>query len=176
MTGVQDVLEVFEDRITITPKGVLGFLNKGLKGTKDIPYRSIVAIQHKAAGSILSGFLQFTIAGGNESKGGILASARDENTFMYKRFETSHLTSKDIQNLKKEVLKDKPIRPTRIDNNEIVIEIKEYIESKISDFHNPKPSPSAVNLSDEIQRLSELRDQGILSEDEFQDAKKKILG
>ena len=34
--GVQDVLEVFDDKLMITPKGLLGFLNKGLKGTKEI--------------------------------------------------------------------------------------------------------------------------------------------
>jgi hypothetical protein len=33
MKGVQDLLEVFEDKVTITPKGVLGFMNKGLKVT-----------------------------------------------------------------------------------------------------------------------------------------------
>jgi len=33
MKGVQDLLEVFEDKITITPKGVLGFLNKGINST-----------------------------------------------------------------------------------------------------------------------------------------------
>ncbi len=49
MRGVQDLLEVFEDKVTITPKGVLGFLNKGLKGTKEIPFHSIVAIQIKEA-------------------------------------------------------------------------------------------------------------------------------
>lgn len=36
MKGVQDLIEVFEDKVTITPKGVLGFLNKGLKGTKPL--------------------------------------------------------------------------------------------------------------------------------------------
>jgi len=45
--GVDTDLEVFEDKLTITPKGVLGFLNKGLKGIKTIPFTSITAVQHK---------------------------------------------------------------------------------------------------------------------------------
>lgn len=83
MKGVQDLLEVFEDRVTITPKGVLGFLNKGVKGTKEIPFTSIVAVQFKEAGTVFSGYLQFTIPGGNENTGGILAATKDENTFMF---------------------------------------------------------------------------------------------
>ena len=44
MQGVQDLLEVFGDKVQLTPKGVLGFLNKGLKGTKTIPFTSIQAL------------------------------------------------------------------------------------------------------------------------------------
>ena len=82
MNGVGEVLQVFEDKITITPKGVLGFLAKGLKGTKTIPIASITAIQFREAG-LVNGYLQFTIPGGVESRGGALAAARDENTFMF---------------------------------------------------------------------------------------------
>ena len=39
------------------------------------------------------------------------------------------------------------------------------------------PAPAAApNLADEIQRLASLKDQGILSEDEFAAAKSKLLG
>lgn len=38
MQGVQDLLEVFSDKVQLTPNGVLGFLNKGFKGTKIIPF------------------------------------------------------------------------------------------------------------------------------------------
>jgi len=43
----------------------------------------------------------------------------------------------------------------------------------------PAPAPAAgdsPNLVDELQRLSTLKDQGILSEDEFSAAKSKLLG
>ncbi|MEW5871452.1 MAG: tetratricopeptide repeat protein [Chloroflexota bacterium] len=66
MRGVQDLLEVYEDKVAITPKGVLGFLNKGLKGTKMIPFISITAIQFKKPG-MTNGYLQFTLSGGNEN-------------------------------------------------------------------------------------------------------------
>jgi len=40
----------------------------------------------------------------------------------------------------------------------------------------PAPSPEAPSVTTELQRLSELRDKGVLTESEFQNQKKKILG
>lgn len=148
MKGVQDLLEVFEDRVTITPKGVLGFLNKGIKGTKEIPFTSIVAVQFKEAGAVFSGYFQFTIPGGNESRGGIFAATKDENTFMFAHAK----------------------------NNAMAKEIKEYINGAIRRSRTPQVAVPAINLSDELQKLVQLKKQGVLSEDEFQAAKKKLIG
>ena len=148
MKGVQDLLAVFEDKVTITPKGVLGFLNKGIKGTKEIPFRSIVAVQFKEAGAVFSGYLQFTIPGGNESKGGIFAATKDENTFMFAHAK----------------------------NNALAKEIKEYIDEAIRRSQAPRTAAPTTNLSDELQKLAQLKDEGVLSEDEFQAVKKKLIG
>jgi uncharacterized membrane protein YdbT with pleckstrin-like domain len=40
----------------------------------------------------------------------------------------------------------------------------------------PAPSPEAPSVTGELQRLAELRDKGVLTESEFQNQKKKILG
>jgi len=148
MRGVQDELEVFEDKLTITPKGVLGFLNKGMKGTKHIPFASITAIQFKEAGAVFSGYLQFTIPGGNESRGGIFAATKDENTFMF----------------------------ARPDNNALAVKIKDYIESAVHALRTPSASAPPTRLSEELQNLAKLKQQGILSEEEFRAAKKKLIG
>ena len=148
MRGVQDQLEVFQDRVAITPKGVLGFINKGLKGTKEIPFTSIVAVQFREAGAILSGYLQFTIPGGNESKGGIFSAASDENTFMYAGKE----------------------------KNAQARNIKSYIDAAIRNARTPHATPMAATLSDELQKLANLREQGVLSDEEFQAAKKRLIG
>ena len=100
MKGVGDLLEVYDDKLTITPKGVLGFMTKGVKGTKTIPFLSISAIQLKKSG-LTSGYLQFTIPGGNESRRGLFDAASDENTFMF------------------------------AGNNDQAVQIKEYIENRI---------------------------------------------
>lgn len=144
MKGVMGVLEVYEDKVTITPKGVTGFLAKGLKGTKTIPLFSISAIQFKKSG-ITSGYLQFTVPGGNESKAGLTAAPYDENSFIFRG------------------------------KNEKALEIKEYIEERIQQLRNPRVTSSGPSLSDELQKLADLKAQGILSEEEFQTAKRRLI-
>jgi hypothetical protein len=148
MRGIQDELEVFEDKITITPKGIRGFLSKGIKGTKYIPFASITAIQFKEAGAVFSGYLQFTIPGGNESTGGILAATRDENTFMFARPE----------------------------NNALAMRIKDHIEAAVHALRTTNAPAPPTRLLDELQQLVKLKQQGFLSEEEFQAAKKKLIG
>lgn len=60
MKGNGDFLEVYEDKVTITPKGVLGFLGKGLQGAKTIPFFSITGIRFKETG-LVAGYLHFTV-------------------------------------------------------------------------------------------------------------------
>jgi hypothetical protein len=145
MEGVGETLQVFENRLNITPKGVLGFMTKGLKGTKTIPFASIVAVQFKKSG-LTAGYIQFTIPGGVESRGGVLDSALDENTFMF------------------------------AGQNDLALEIKHYIENRVEEIRNPPQSGSGSNLSDEIAKLAEMKQKGILTEEEFLAAKKRILG
>lgn len=149
MEGVGETLVVYSDKLEITPKGVLGFMAKGLKGTKTIPFHSIVAIQFKESGSWSgSGYLQFTIPGGNESRGGLFNAAIDENTFMF------------------------------AGQNDLAAKIKAYIETRIRELRNPAPQQTAPseNISTELERLATLFRQGVLSEDEFKQAKARLLG
>jgi len=65
----------------IIKRGIKGFLLGGgkLRGDKTIPYSSIVAVQLKKAG-LTAGYLQLTLKGGSEAKGGLFQSTTDENT------------------------------------------------------------------------------------------------
>ncbi len=146
LDGVQDLLQVFDDRVEIVPRGLLGFMNKGVRGVKEIPFHSITAVQFKESG-MLSGYLQFTIPGGNENRGGILDATKDENTFIFSGPQ----------------------------NNAKAIVIKQYINSKIKELRTPSTIPATPSLSDEIQKLANLRAQGIISDQEFQSAKDKLI-
>jgi hypothetical protein len=139
-------LDVYDDRLTITPKGVLSFLNRGLQGTKTIYFHSITGIQLKMASDFTAGYLQFTIPGGNESRKGLLAAISDENTFLF-----------------------------REPNNHQAEAVKDYIETRMKEIRAPKPATSS-GLSDELSRLADLKKQGMLSDEEFQAAKKRLIG
>jgi hypothetical protein len=126
---------------------MLGFLNKGLKGTKTIPFTLIIAIQVRKADLFANGYLQFTIPGGIESRGGLFAAASDENTFVFR-----------VEN----------------DGNQRAAEIKDYIETKVQDVRIPRQT-ATLSLSEELQKLATLKAQGVLSESEFDAAKKRLL-
>jgi hypothetical protein len=146
MKGVGDELEVFEDKLTITPKGMLGLMAKGLKGTKTIPFTSITATQFKKSG-LISGYIQFTLHGGKESTGGALAAASDENSFMFAG-----------QNELAEKVRDY---------------IEERVQAvKV----HPATGSDAVSKADEIRKYKALADDGIISMEEFEQKKKQLLG
>ena len=148
MQGSDSVLEVFENKVEITASGLWGVMFKGLKGTKSINYHSISAIQLKAAG-FTSGYIQFTLSGGNENSGGLFGAIGDENTFMF-RGESG---------------------------NDQALKIKDYIEKRINDLRSG--SKSAVvggGLASELQKLADMKASGLIDEAEFVTAKKRVLG
>jgi hypothetical protein len=51
-----------------------------------------------------------------------------------------------------------------------------HIRERIANSHNPNPSASAVDLASQLEKLSSLRTSGVLSDEEFQAAKRKLLG
>lgn len=93
-----------------------------------------------------SGYIQFIFMGSQESKKGVFAATQDENTVMF---------------VKKE--------------QKMADEIKEYIEGFLA---NKGKSQVAATISgaDEILKYKELLDQGIITEEEFQEKKKQLLG
>lgn len=146
LKGESNLLVVYEDKLTITPQGLFGLLNKGIKGTKTIPFTSITSIELKESG-FLPGYIQFGTADASSNRGGIIAAHQDENTFMYKG------------------------RPL----NEQVATIKAYIEKAIQNLKQQPNPTSSGGISEELQKLASLRDQGILTDAEFQTAKAKLL-
>lgn len=137
---------ILTDTGVIIKRGAKGFFLGGgmIRGDKTIPYSSIVAVQLKKAG-LTNGYLQLTLAGGSEAKGGLLQSSTDENTINY------------ISNGK----------------NEMFTEAKELIEQRII---QAKGTSHAKSDADDLEKFAQLRDKGIISEEEFQAKKKQLLG
>jgi hypothetical protein len=146
ISGPLGELDVFQDKITITTLGLAGALLRGLKGTKTIPINSIKAIQFKRAVGT-PGYIQFTIPGGVEGDRGMLEAVIDENTFFFSE-----------------------------ECNAQAEAAKKYIELRIKELHSPQSTKAApLSLGDELTKLAALKSQGLLTDEEFQTAKKRLL-
>lgn len=137
---------ILTDTGVIIKRGLRGFFLGGgsLRGDKTIPYSSIVAVQLKKAGAV-AGYIQLTLMGGSEAKGGLFQSAFDENSINFHSWGNK---------------------------NQLFLEAKELIEQKMQQTRNGHTRSDA----DELDKFSQLRDKGVLSEEEFQGKKKQILG
>lgn len=131
MKGASDLLEVFPDKLEIKPVGFRSSLAKD-SGTQTIPFRSIIGIHFKRAGSFGRGYLKFAISN-------------------VKTFNISNAA-----------------------DNDRVVEIKNYIEARVQEMRVAQQSASS--LADELQKLATLKSSGLLSESEFDAAKKRLLG
>lgn len=144
---VNGTVELTDNQLIIRRKGVLGFLTQGLKGEKRIPFRSVTSVQFRAAGMLSNGYIQFGIAGGKESGGGIMAATTDENTVMFKKAV-----------------------------NEQFAQLRDAVEARADSARGggietvSRPSPLA-----ELAQLAELHKQGILTDAEFERQKNRLL-
>jgi hypothetical protein len=147
--GVNGQIEVFEDKIVITRKGLVGFSTHGLAGEKTIPMSAIQSVQFRKGGMLANGFIQFAVLGGIERQSGVCAAVQDENTVMLMMGEQSN-TGKTI---------------------------KEYIESRILELSKQQATiVQQTSVADEIVKFKALLDAGVITQEEFDMKKKQLLG
>lgn len=79
--GKYDVV-VEDGYVRWTSKGFMNFVNKGSKGEKSVPIKSISAVQIKEP-RLTTGYIQFAYSGASESKGGVFDAVKDENTITF---------------------------------------------------------------------------------------------
>jgi hypothetical protein len=148
LNGTNGQIELYEDKIIIKRNGITAKLTQGFfKGDKTVYINKISGVELKLAGNVFSGYIQFTIPGGIERRGGLFGkdgAANDENAVMF---------------LKK--------------YNDVAEEIKSYIEHSISD--NNRPVNTSVSGADAIRQYKKLFDDGIITEREYELKKKEIL-
>jgi len=89
---------ILTDTGVVIKRGIGGFVFGGmmLRGTKTIPYGSIVAVQYKKAG-FTAGYLQLTLKGGSEAKGGLFQSTMDENSINF--YQKSNASFEEAKSL-----------------------------------------------------------------------------
>lgn len=138
------------DFVHIQHSGALSRMTVG-KGSKRIPIHSISAIQLKPAGAIMSGYIQFTMGGAVERRAEFgrqsFDAASDENSIMFTKTEQPFFER-----------------------------FRDAVEQAIAAQRRPAAAPAAApDLVAQIKGLADLRDAGVLSEDEFQTKKADLL-
>jgi hypothetical protein len=144
--GVNGQITIAGDWVTIERKG-LGRIGHS-KGDRRIPLGSITAVQMRPAGSLANGFLKFSVPGSPEVRGGLNAAGQDENSVIYTK---KHQADFDA--------------------------IRAHVEAYISQKHAPQPAaqPGEPDITDQLRKLGELRDAGVLTEQEFEKKKTELL-
>ena len=146
--GTNGQLYVYEDRVVITREGLISFLAVGHDDKKTIPMNDITNVQFRKGTSVLNGFVHFGIRGKDESIKNTFYAGQDENTVM--------------------------IRKKDNDKGE---QIKDFIDKKIIERGTGKTTVVLENSAvDEILKLKQLLDAGILTQEEFDMKKKQLLG
>ena len=186
MTGLDEFLEVFPDRLVITPKGGTVLQTKGTQNkVRTISYDLLTAIEYKLPG-FTNAYLQFTVPAGVDGWSGLLTTPTAENTFRFAKNSA---------------------------NSETAAAIKTYVDERLRTLRTPAPEPGedapakvhtppapallrgdappvapadpaavwagvtagTISLAQEIEKLAALRDRGVLTDEEFRAAKRRLL-
>lgn len=138
-------------QIILTNTGVIigreksdAFMNFWGKGDKFIIYKSIMAVQFKEPGR-MAGYIQFSILGGIENRGGVIEAVSDENTVTF-----------NIEQLK------------------AFKKIRNIVENKINITEKPNTSYQ-LSIADELYKLANLKRDGLITEDEYNKIKSQLL-
>lgn len=140
-------MELVDDKVIIRRRGVANMLASGLNGERMINISTLTGIQMKPGGLFSPGYILFSYAGSKPFVGGIFTATQDPDAFIFGQ-----------------------------ELNEQVAEFKAKVEKIMQSSRQPVSTAAAsANLADELRKLAELKQQGILSQDEFDAAKKKLL-
>lgn len=143
-------VELLENRIRITRRG---WLSVPKVGDKEILLSAITSIEFRPAGWLgQAGYIRFVYRGGGEIKKSfwetvdpVLYAANDENAVLFGSGQQEEFER-----------------------------FKALVEQRIDEGARPRPT-TPTSVADELAKLAELRSKGILTEDEFQQQKRRIL-
>ena len=163
-----DIVELNNGRVTIRrPHGFRALLSPlHGRGDKDIPVSSITAVQLKPVGWATSGYIQFAYPGSMENRGGVLDAAKDENTVMFTKEQQPRFVE----------LKNRILDAQNAGNNAAAPVPTKAQAGRSTGRRNLRNAAAPVpTKAQEIRELSKLLEDGIISEEEFASAKRRLL-
>jgi hypothetical protein len=138
------------ETVSITREGFFGRVGQG-RSTKNLPIRSIGAVQFKPATALMNGYLQFSVQGEVSQRNNQLGSrvgnaAKDENSVIFTKKQQAEFQ-----------------------------ELSDALTEAVRTAHQPQTVVAAPDLADQLHKLAGLRDSGILTSEEFEAKKADIL-
>ena len=137
------------DFLVISRKGVLAKVYQGAKGDKRVPLTSITSVQLREPKFGTDGYIQFGILGSIDSGGGMMAARHDENSVSFYK--------KDLANFQA---------------------VRSYVEQQIVERSKPQVvvvGNGGTDVATQLQKLADLMEQGLLTKEEFDSQKAKLL-
>lgn len=123
------------------------------KGSKRIAVNSITGVQLKPAGALMNGFIQFTVPGGNERRSAFgsqtMDAAKDENSVVFLKSDEAAF-----------------------------VELRDRVEKAqlaLAQGSGAASSSAEPDVLSQLQQLGQLRDAGVITEDEFEAKKAELL-
>ncbi len=145
-------IDIYTDKVVITTTVTLGSLltHNSTDGEKTIYYSDCIGVQFKQS-QFAIGYLQLETASsnGNNKSSNFFA----ENSFTF---------------------------DTTVISNERMIEVVNYVKSRVDAVKKGGPAPATTNnnsisVADELLKLKQLLDMGVLTQEEFDKQKNKLL-
>ncbi len=152
MKDGKTIITIDDGRLTISRPGILSKLSHGFSGEKTILIENISAVQLKKAG-ISRGYIQFIMPGAIEKRSGITNGAIDENIIYFE----SKKYNEDAETIK------------------LYIENYNLYKNKNKNNSTTINQQVTKNKYDELRQLNDLLADGIISQEEFEKEKEKIL-
>ncbi len=145
--GLNGTVELLDDRIRISRTGFFAKAG-GYHGETEIPIAAITSVEIRPAGWVAPGSIRFGVPGARPRTLGDRVNRKPEQNTV----EFDSQNQSDFQR------------------------IATVVESKTSQPAPTPPAGSETGVLHQLERLTELRESGALSESEFEAAKRRILG
>ena len=160
--GNNGTLIIYDDHVYFERKSFLGNYDAATRGTasglgseKGVPLENINGVEYNKATMFRNGYISLFIEGEIKNMGGMKGAANDASSIIF--FPGSNASAEAAYN---HLLK-------------IAQANKEKKQHVIVD--NQQPSSGTASLADELLKLKQLHDNGILDDEEFKAAKSKLL-
>ena len=149
-TGRNGQVHLYEDRVLITRKGFVSAISFGFRGDKEILLQEITSIGWKDPG-IAVGYIHFGYRGGHDPiNTGVFSGSNIVNNENAVIFAQQHQA--DFKKFRK------------------------VLEGKRAEINRPQATTtSTLSPMDELKKLAELRDMGVITSEEFEAKKAQLL-